>query len=166
MGEAKRLKIPQADIVSKIQDIPLAIEDGSNTPERISSRYGFDRRQALYYLQAGLLLGLVVNRKKRYLLSGLGRQYVNLTPGKRKEIILKRMLSCSIIASIIIELFVAPSRSLPRERIVSIVSHRSGISGTTIERRVRSILSWLTWIGEETGTLRVSRERVWLLISP
>lgn len=166
MGETKRLKIPQADNVSKIQDIPLAIEDGCNTAEGISSRYGFDRRQALYYLQAALLLGLVVNRKNRYLLSGLGRQYVNLTPGKRKEIIVRRMLSCSIMASIITELFVAPSRSLGRERIVSIASQRSGISGTTIERRVRSILSWLTWIGEETGTLRVSKERVWFVASP
>ncbi len=166
MGETKRLKIPQADNVSKIQDVPLAIEDGFNTPERLSLRYSFDRRQALYYLQAALLLGLVVKRKSRYLLSGLGRQYVNLTPGKRKEIILRRMLTCSIIASIIIELFVSPSRSLTRERIVAIVSYRSGISGTTIARRVRSILSWLTWIGEETGTLRVSRERVLLVASP
>jgi len=165
MGEKKRLKIPQADNVSKIQDIPLAIEDGFNTSEKISSRYGFDRRQGLYYLQAAALLGLVVNRKKKYLLSGLGRQYVNLTPGRRKEIILKRMLSSPIIASIITELFVAPSRSLARERIVSIASRRSGISGTTIERRVRSILSWLNWIGEETGTLTVSRERVSLLAS-
>jgi hypothetical protein len=165
MGEKKRLKIPQADNVSKIQDIPLAIEDGFNTPEKISSRYGFDRRQGLYYLQAAVLLGLVVNRKKKYWLSGLGRQYVNLTPGRRKEIILRRMLSSSIIASIITELFVVPGRSLSRERIVSIASRRSGISGTTIDRRVRSILSWLNWIGEESGTLKVSKERVWLLVS-
>ncbi len=139
MGETERLKIPQADNVSKIHDIPLAIEDGCNTAERISSRYGFDRRQALYYLQAALMLGMVVNRKNRYLLSRLGRQYVNLTPGKRKEIILRRMLSCSIIASIITELFVAPGRSLGRETIVSIASQRSGISGT--QKQVKRLLN-------------------------
>lgn len=159
------MKVPQADNIAKIQDLPLAIEDGCNTPERISVRYDFDRRQALYYLQAASLLGLVVKRNTRYVLSGSGRQYANLTPGKRKDILLKRMLTCTIITSIIIELLVSPGHSLTRKRIVSIASHESGITGTTIARRARSILSWLTWIGEETGTMRISKERVSLVIS-
>lgn len=143
--------------MSKIQDVPLAIEDGCNTPQRISNRYSFDRRQALYYLHAGMMLGLVVKKKDRYALSRSGRRYVNLTPGQRKEIILRQMLSCPVILSVLVELFVSPSHSVSRDGIVSIVSRRSGISGTTVSRRVRSVLSWIAWIGEETGLVGTSK---------
>ena len=103
------------------------------------------------------MLGLVVKRKDRYALSSSGRRYVNLTPGRRKEIILRQMLSCPVILSVLVELIVSPSHSVSRDGIISIVSHRSGISGTTVSRRVRSVLSWITWIGEETGLLGISK---------
>lgn len=154
------MKIPQADDVAKIADIPLAVEDGIDTPAALSVRYHFGRRQALYYLQATESLGLVVRRGKRYSLSSIGHNYTNLTPVGRKEVFIRSMLLSPIMMRIIAELLIAPDHCLTRERVIVLASARAGISGTTVSRRVQSIFNWLSWVGEETGILKVSKNHV------
>ncbi len=160
MGETSRLKVPQADDVTKIADIPLAVADGANNLESLSARYGFDRRQALYYFQAAESLGLVQRRKHKYGLSVLGHRYVALTPSKRKEMLVRRMLSLPILVQIVHELLISPIHRLSREQISHMAASRTGISGTTVDRRVQSVFSWLTWLGEETEMFKVSKDYV------
>lgn len=149
----------------KISDIPLAIEDGINTPTRLCVRYRFNRRQASYYLQAAESLGLIFRKSGKYALTGEGRRYTSLTPVRRKEIIVRGMLSSPIIARIVLELLVAPEHHLTRRQVMSIAAAHAGISGTTIARRVQSLFSWLSWLAEETGILRVSKTSVSMTIS-
>ena len=59
------MRLPQADDVAKIADIPLAVKDGLDTAEALSTRYQFGRRQAFYYLQATESLGLIARREKK-----------------------------------------------------------------------------------------------------
>jgi hypothetical protein len=159
MGEANRLKVPQADDVTKIADIPLAVADGATNLESLSIRYRFDRRQALYYFQAAESFGLVQRRTRNYGLSVLGRRYVALTPARRKEMLVRRMLSLPLLVQIVHELLISPIHRLSRDQIAHMTT-RAGISGSTVDRRVRSIFSWLTWLGDETEMFRVSKDHV------
>jgi len=154
------LKIPQADDVARIIDIPLAIAQGANTAIDISNRYDFDRRQALYYMQATELLGLVARRGARFLLSALGHRYIKLTQPQRKELVVRRILSLPIVQIILQELLISPIHRVSRNQIEHLAASRSGISGTTIARRVQSLFSWFAWLGEETDVFIVSKEAV------
>lgn len=153
------MKIPQADDVAKIEDVPLAVRDGYDTANTISSRYRFNRRQGGYYLQAAESLGFVRRRRGRYILTSFGHQYLRLTPGERKEMFVRSMLLFPAINRVVAELFVSPSHRLTRRQVVSLFSSHSGISGTTIDRRSRSIFTWLSWLADETSVLRVSKDR-------
>ncbi len=150
----------------KVADLPLAVAERVDTPEAVSNRYGFDRRQALYYLQAAEMLGLIVRQQKKYKLSTVGHRYVALTPPQRKELLARKMLSLPIITQILVELLVSPLHHLSRVQIESIASSRGGISGTTVARRVHSILGWLSWLSEETEAFKVSKDSVSMPVRP
>jgi len=159
------LKLPQADDVTKISDIPLAIEDGINTPARLCVRYRFNRRQAFYYLQAAESLGLIFRRANKYSLTREGRRYTSLTPVRRKEILVRSMLFSPIVARIILELLISPHNRLTRRQVMDIAAAHAGISGTTVPRRVQSLFSWLSWLAEETGLLNVSKANISMMVS-
>jgi AAA domain-containing protein len=145
----------------KISDIPLAIEDGINTPIGLCVRYRFNRRQASYYLRAAESLGLIIRRRGgKYSLTSEGRRYTSLTPIRRKEILVRGMLSSPIVARIVLELLVSPNHHLTRRQVMDIAAAHTGISGTTIGRRVQSLFSWLSWLAEETGILKVSKSNI------
>ena len=159
------MRIPQADDVAKIEDVPLAVKDGYNTAKAISSRYRFNRRQGDYYLQAAELLGFVQRRGNRYLLTSFGHQYLRLTPGERRQMFVRSMLLFPAITRVIAELFVSPNNRLTRRQVISLFSTHSGISGTTVDRRGQSIFSWLSWLAEETKVLKVPEDRSTVAIS-
>jgi hypothetical protein len=152
--------IPQADDVARIIDIPLAIAQGANAAADISNRYKFDRRQALYYMQAAELLGLVVRRGPKFSLTALGHRYIKLTQPQRKELVVRRILSLPIVQTILQELLISPIHRVTRNQIEHFAASRSGISGTTVARRVQSLFSWFVWLGEETNVFTVSKEAV------
>jgi hypothetical protein len=146
-------------------DLPLAVADGMNTPQKLAERYGFDKRQSLYYLQAAEMLGLILHRKDKYQLSALGRRYVALTQPQRKELLSRKMLSLPVILQVIINLALSPIHRITREQLAKLVSSRARISATTASRRVQSICNWLAWLGDETGMFRVSKEHVSIPLS-
>lgn len=145
--------------MAKIENVPLAVKDGDDTPNAISSRYRFNRRQGLYYLQAAESLGFVQRRQRRYVLTSFGHQYLRLTPGQRKEMFARSLLLFPAITRVIAELFVSSSHRLTRRQVVSLFLSHSGISGTTIDRRTQSIFSWLSWLADETKILKVPKDR-------
>ncbi len=160
MDATDDLKIPQADDVGRILDVPLAVIEGANSPKDLAKRYHFDLRQGLYYLQAAEMLGLVKRNGEKYRLSNEGRRYVALTPPQRKEMLSQKILSLPIISNLVRELIVSPIHRLSREQVETIVSSSSRISGSTIPRRVHTIFNWLTWLGEETRVLEASKDTV------
>lgn len=157
-----RLSVPQADDVIKIIDIPLAVANGSSTTATAAKRYSFDRRQALYYFEAAQILGFVVRKKRGYILSPLGRKYLALGYPERKLLLIRKMLSLHIVATVIVELFLSPKHSLSHHEMEKLISAQVGLSGTTIKRRVRTIVSWFTWLGQETRAFKVSSTTIML----
>src|SRR5437016_1662092 len=135
MGEGSQMRLPQADDVAKIADIPLAVKDGLDTPMALSTRYQFGRRQASYYLQATESLGLISRRGKRYSLSQIGRNYTSLTPIGRKEVFLRSMCLPQVVEKIFANFFFFPRHHLTRKRLFIIAPIQTEISGLTISRR-------------------------------
>ena len=155
------MKIPQADDVAKIIDLPLAIADGFDNPEALSSRYHFDRRQASYYLQATEILGLTKRATKgRHALSGRGQRFVDLTPTKRKLALVHAMLSLPVMQTILHELAASPSHRLNRSRLSKIASSRTGISGSTVQRRITCLIGWARWLADETLLFEVGDDSI------
>lgn len=160
MVETEYLNIPQADNFSRVLDIPLAIEEGNRNVREIARRNRFQPRQARYYLQAAEFLGLVVKREDRYSLSRIGRTYVALTEPQRNEMIVRKMLALPIILAVIQELFVSPLHRLGRSEVEKLVKSKTRVRGATVHRRVQSLFSWISWLGDETGVLKVSKDAV------
>jgi hypothetical protein len=156
------LKIPQANDVAKVLDIPLAIEQGDRSAKEIAERHNFERRQALYYLQAAELLGLVVRRNERYMLSKTGHTYIALTEPQRKDMIARRMISLPVISLVIQEILVSPLHRLAHDDVAKLVISRTGIHGATVHRRVQSLFSWFSWLADETGVFKVSKDSITL----
>ena len=154
------MKIPQANDVSKVLDVPFAIEQGDRTVREIAERHSFERRQAQYYLQAAELLGLVIRRNERYILSRIGHRYIAFTEPQRKDLITRRMISIPIMSVVIEEILVSPLHRVTRDDIAKRVVSKARIHGETVHRRVQSLFSWFSWLADETGAFEVSKESV------
>jgi hypothetical protein len=154
------LKIPQANDVRRILDVPLGIEQGDRTAKEIAKRYKFQRRQASYYLQAAEVLGLVLKRDERYTLSRIGHTYVALTEPQRRDMIVRRMISVPIVSLTIRELLISTFHRITREDIEKHVTSRTSIQGETVHRRVQSLFSWFSWLEDEIGVFKVSKDSI------
>jgi hypothetical protein len=154
------LKIPQADDITKIIDLPMAVANGDNTPEAIAKRYRFARRQALYYLEAAETLGLILKRGRRYSLSPEGRRYVSLDGAEKREILARKILTLPVFCSIISELLLARNHRLTDSRIERLVSGLTRMSITTTRRRAQTLLSWLAWLEQDIGVLRRGNKEI------
>ncbi len=158
------MKIPQADNVARILDLPLAVANGANMPSSAARRYSFDRRQSLYYFDAAEALGLITHAHGKYALSPSGRRYVALDFPARKKLLVQRMLSLPVMNAIVLELLSNPSHSLLRSEMERIVSSHARFSHITVRRRAKTLLSWFRWLGEETRAFRVDRRSLCLLL--
>jgi hypothetical protein len=161
---AQQLMIPQADDVTKIIDVPLAVANGARTLGDTARRYSFDRRQALYYLEAAQMLGLIVRYKRRYALSPLGKQYLAFGHPERKRLLIREMLSLEVCTRILGALVINPRHSLSNRDIEELVATHAALSKTTIRRRVHTLLNWFRWIGQETKAFKVDADTLRLNI--
>jgi hypothetical protein len=156
------LKIPQADDVIKIIDIPLGVANGASSLADAAQRYSFDRRQALYYFEAAQMLGLIVRTKSKYSLSPLGRQYLALGYSERKRLIIRKMLSLEVCMRILSELVTSPKHAMSHRDIEELVATHAGLSETTLRRRVHTLLNWFAWIGQENRAFKVDGETLYI----
>lgn len=144
---------PQADDIDKILDLPLAIAEGANTKHLVTKRYGFDGRQADYYLEAGEMLGLVRREDGLYTLSEDGKKYRRMDPTQQKLMIIRKMIATPLVSLILGELFVSEDKKITREQIEGTIEENTGIHRTTVGRRAQTLMSWFRWIGEETHAI-------------
>jgi hypothetical protein len=162
---AGALKVPQANDIVKIMDIPLAIANGNRTLPSVANRYSFDRRQALYYLDASELLGFIKRTGKSYALTERGQKYLEFEQPERRELLARSMLSTSIVHAILVELVLEPKHRLSRKKIELMAASGARISGTTVVRRTQTLLKWFEWLGKETRSFRTTAEGLILTTS-
>jgi hypothetical protein len=152
----RRAGIPQADNVNKIIEFSIRVLEGYNNAESIKAELGFVNRQSSYYRQAAELLGLVDTiEHHRYRLTDKGEKLVKLSGEARSSLVCKLLLQFPIINEIFLEISSNRNRMVTRKEIEDLIVRNSSISGSTVSRRGRTIISWFKWIRNNLGIVDV-----------
>ncbi len=152
--------VPQADDLGKIEDLPLAVEDGKRSIDSLSSRYQFDPRQSLYYVEAASELGLIVRKGGLCSLTTLGMKYVEYSQDQRTKMLTKLILRLPIFKAILAELRRRPYPSVSRADLVRLLSAKADLSESTARRRVQTVLKWLSWVAGKTKVFKITENSV------
>ncbi len=152
--------VPQADTFMRVAEIPLLVAQGINTSSKVAAHYQFDSRQSSYYRQAAEFLGLVRQDKDfSYVLTDLGKEYVNLPADERRQL-LAGLLAHFPPMRAALELFAkAGERGIGRDEIAGLLARHSTIGKSTPSRRAATLLSWLHWMQEATGAVQEKQKR-------
>jgi C-terminal AAA-associated domain len=152
------LVIPQADDVNKIIQFPLRVYEGYNTSEKMENVFDFTNRQSSYYRHASEILGLVESDDQhRYKLTDKGEQYFKLPAEKRSNFICRLLLEFPIMNEIFLDLSSDRDKSITKQNIIELLKKKSDLTGSTLERRARTIRSWFRWIRNNLGIVEVDR---------
>jgi hypothetical protein len=152
----RRVGVPQADDVNKIIEFSIRVLEGYDNAESIRNALGFVNRQSSYYGQAAEMLGLVETTEGyRYRLTDKGEKLVKLSGQARSSFVCKLLLQFPIINEIFLEISSDRNRAVTRREIEDLIVRNSSISGSTVVRRSRTIISWFKWIRNNLGIVNV-----------
>ena len=152
----RKAGIPQADDVNKIIEFSVRVLEGYDNAESMRTVLGFVNRQSSYYRQAAEMLGLVeITEGYRYRLTEKGEKLVKLSGQARSSFVCKLLLQFPIINEIFLEISSDRNRAITSREIGDLIVRNSGISGSTVMRRSRTIISWFKWIRNNLGIVDV-----------
>ena len=142
--------IPQANDIQKIIELVFKVSEGTNNYRDVASYFGFDARQSSYYREAAEALGLLAVEKSIYHLTDAGQEFVQLPAEKRNVFFAELLADFSLLRE---ALDVLRERGkLRRADIEKIIAANSKLTGSTIPRRAQSLMAWLRWMAEATGS--------------
>jgi hypothetical protein len=166
-SDNSKTAIPQADDVNKIIQFPFRVFEGYDTSKRMIDAFGFVIRQSSYYRQAAEILGLIISEDNyRYKLTPKGEQFLRLPAEKRAGFICKLLLEFPVMNNIFIDISTDRNRIVTKHEIILLLKKKSLLTGSTLERRARTIRSWFRWIRnnlglvevDEAGSIRIDRQ--------
>jgi hypothetical protein len=157
-SDRSKTVIPQADDVNKIIQFPLRVFEGYDTSKRMIDAFGFVSRQSSYYRQAAEILGLIISEDNyRYKLTPKGEQYLRLHSEKRAGFICKLLLEFPVMNNIFIDISTDRNRVVTKQEIIRLLKKKSLLTGSTLERRGRTIRSWFRWIRNNLGLVEIDK---------
>ncbi|MBI5831283.1 MAG: hypothetical protein HZB16_03115 [Armatimonadetes bacterium] len=148
-----RSVVPQADDFNRLVRFLEVLESGLDQPRAVAAEVGFTERQAGYYREAAEYLALV--QPGSYWPSPRGRDLLRAAPNRRRE-----LLARAVVNSWVLRDLVARGDMITDQAISEVISAltwpdgRPRYSGQTVERRARTIRTWLGWLAEEVGCFR------------
>lgn len=151
----QKINIPQADDINKIIQFPLRVFEGYDTSEKMIDAFGFVKRQSSYYRQASELLGLVVLDNKKYKLTDRGEEFLKLSSEQKSNFMCELLLEFPIMNEIFLKVSIDRNKTITRTDIINLLVKKSRISGSTLNRRTQTIISWFRWIRNNIGLVEV-----------
>jgi len=151
----EKIELPQSDDIEKVFLIVEKVNQGNDDAKKISQALKFVPRQSNYYRHAGELLGIIRLQKPNYEITERGYEYLRSNTQERKYIISKLMLEFPIINEIFNSLISNQVKECKREDIVKLLKKKSSLGDSTVDRRTRTIVSWFSWIEQNTGYVKV-----------
>jgi hypothetical protein len=151
--------VPQADDLNKILELLMAIDEGYTGPDDLALYFGFDRRQSDYYAEAAEYLGLVSRGRGIVSLSPRGTEFIQLSLEEKPEYVARLIVNSWV--------FKAANDKARRsghfsttdiEQIIAATEKPTGsarYSGSTLGRRVRTIVAWVKWLAGHVGCYSV-----------
>ena len=147
--------VPQADDIEKVLELPLLVAEGLDNSAVIAEHFGFDRRQSSYYREAAQALGLVALENSSYVLTDVGRGYVQLPANERNELVCRLLLELPVMNEVLVYLLSKSTKRITKAEVASIIERISHLSGTTPARRAQTVFAWFRWIEKRLGIVRV-----------
>jgi hypothetical protein len=145
--------IPQANDVNKIIELVFKVSEGVNNYRDVAEYFQFDERQSSYYREAAEALGLVVPKDGTYHLTDIGKELTQLPVEKRNLFFAQLLTDFNLIKNALDIL--KESKTLKQADIENLIAKSSKLTGSTIPRRAGSLMSWLRWMSEATGSFSV-----------
>lgn len=145
--------IPQANDISKIIELVFKVSEGINNYRDIAAYFQFDERQSSYYREAAEALGLVIPKDGSYHLTDIGKELVQLPAEKRNIFFAELLADFNLIKN---ALDILKERGvLKQSDIEKLIAASSKLTGSTVTRRAGSLMAWLRWMSEATGSFAV-----------
>jgi hypothetical protein len=154
-SDNSKTNLPQADDVNKIIQFPFRVFEGYDTAEKMIDAFGFVIRQSSYYRQASEILGLIVKDRNKYKLTYKGEEFLKLPSEKRSNFICKLLLEFPIVNELFIDISSDRNKVVSKQDIMELLRKKSHLTGSTLERRARTIISWFKWIRNNLGLVDV-----------
>ena len=145
------------DDVNKIIQFPLRVFEGYDTSQKMIDAFGFVKRQSSYYRQAAEILGLVAQDKNRYKLTDRGEEYLRLPIEKKSSFVCKLLLEFPLINNMFIGISTDKNKVISKQQIIGLLKKKSHLSGSTLDRRPQTIISWFKWIRNNLGIVEVDK---------
>lgn len=149
--------LPQADDPTKLLALVQGVAEGVSTPPEVAQRLRFVGRQSHYYGEAAEELGLLERTPGRFTLTSLGAEIAAMQTDAATHALIERVFTLPVFHEIAERVLRQKTGVTDSESIRTLVRSLAGgrYSGTTIERRAQSVQSWLNWVGETTGSIRI-----------
>jgi len=155
--EPTGVPFPQADVFPRIVDLLMQIYgvNPSLSKEDITINYAFNIRQAGYYADAAIYLGLLEKQRNKdqgvfYLMTEKGSRIMGKNARGRNLALIKCIIERKIFNKTLqayLDEGEQPNRHLVHEIMRC---EQLGLSKTTIERRSQTVFAWINWIMELT----------------
>ncbi len=145
--------IPQANDLNKVIELVFKVSEGTNNYRDIALYFEFDERQSSYYREAAEALGLVVSSDGKYQLTDVGKELVQLPTDKRNLFVAELLSDFSLVKDALNVL--KKNGKLSQSDIEKLIAKDSKLSGSTIPRRAGSLMAWLRWMSEATGSFDI-----------
>ena len=147
--EPEGIPFPQADTFARVINLCELLSNNDLSKRRITEEYAFNERQADYYANAGRYLGLIEkNGACIYSISKAGRSILNMSWKRRQLALCECILSHKIFNEALALSFTMGG--IPSIKDITAIVQRSGLSrpiaGDTLNRRAKTVRSWINWI--------------------
>lgn len=140
--------VPQADKLEDVVKLVEGVAKGACTFQEQSKYIGKVDRQGRYYRRAAEILGFIQNQTNRAVITNSGKEYLSSSPAKKKEILVRSVLSSHMMQRIIPFLENKGIDGATREEIQKFIKTVTEDTGPSmIPRRVSSVIAWLSTIG-------------------
>lgn len=148
-----QIPFPQANSMERVVNLLELLTERLLTKDEISYEYEFNVRQAYYYTDAGIYLGLINKSKNadnntQYSLSSLGEHIMNLNLRERQLSIIECLLKHKVFHNCI-EFYFENNLIPSTDEIVKIMENSNLYnleSEVTIKRRSSTVLNWIKWV--------------------
>jgi len=158
LEKAHTTYVPQADDPSKLVALLEGVAEGFTTADQLADRFQFDPRQSNYYGEAAEELGMLArDRGRGFSLTGLGAKIVKQDTDVAAREVIERILTLPVFREIAESAIESGNPTVDQDQIPKMILRTSHgrYNETTVRRRTQSVVAWLNWIGEVTGTIRV-----------
>jgi len=152
-GVAYKDLIPQANDINKIIELVFKVSEGTNNYRDVASYFEFDERQSSYYREAAEALGLVVSEDGKYQLTNIAKELVQLPADKRNLYFAELLAGFNLVKNALESL--KAKGTLQQADMEKLIAKSSNLTGSTIPRRAGSLMAWMRWMSEATGSFSI-----------